>query len=345
MTAYLHERSQGRLETYQTDLPMVMECRSFLQKLINAESPHRIALTANTSDALNIVASGIPWKSGDRVLLSNIEFPANVWPYLNCRRLGVELDLIPSKDGRVTPEMIEDGLTPHTRLVALSAVQFLSGYRADLETIGEICRDRGIVFAVDGIQAVGAVGLNVRKMKIDALAAGGQKWQMSPHGTGFLYLTEELQSRIQQSYLGWLAVADPWDFHNFSQAPAASARRYEGGSLIMPSLWGMHAALETILEFRQDQIEAHLLAITRTLMDGLQRIPGIDLITPTESSERAGIVTIVLPEGNDENVVLSKLLARNIMPAVRDGKLRFSPHFYCSSEDMNAVVQAVREAI
>jgi selenocysteine lyase/cysteine desulfurase len=182
-------------------------------------------------------------------------------------------------------------------------------------------------------------------MKIDALAAGGQKWQMSPHGTGFLYLTEELQSRIRQSYLGWLAVADPWDFHNFSQPPAASARRYEGGSLIMPSLWGMHAALETILEFGQEQIEAHLLAITRTLLDGLRRVPGIGLVTPTENSERAGIVTIVLPEGHDENVVLNKLLARNIMPAVRDGKLRFSPHFYCSSEDMNAVVQAVREAV
>ncbi len=187
VTRYYRDRSEGKIDTYWEDLPMVAEVRSFVQQLINAESTERIALTANTSDAINIIAGGIDWKSGDRILLNDIEFPANVWPYLNLKQIGVELDVLKALDGRVTPDQIEESITSRTRLVALSAVQFLSGYRADLATIGEMCRQRGAIFAVDGIQAVGAIKLDVQAMKIDALAAGGQKWQMSPHGTGFLY--------------------------------------------------------------------------------------------------------------------------------------------------------------
>lgn len=342
MTKYLHERSEGKLETYPDDLIMVAEVRSSIQRMINAESAERIALTPNTSDAINIIASGIEWKTGDRILLNNIEFPANVWPYLNLKQLGVELDIIQTPDGKITPGQIEKALTPRTRLVALSAVQFLSGFRADLATIGDICRQKGITFAVDAIQAVGAINLNVQTMRIDALAAGGQKWQMSPHGTGFLYLTEELQSQVHQKNLGWLSVADPWDFYNYNQALDHTARRYEGGSLTMPCLWGMHAALRTILEFGQETIESHLLALTQILIDGFQKIDGAELYTPTKAGERAGIVTIKPPAKVEPRRVFNGLLQMNITPALRGGMLRYSPHFYCSAEEMKTVVEATR---
>jgi selenocysteine lyase/cysteine desulfurase len=345
MTKYLHERSEGKLETYSDDLPMVAELRSFIQRLINAESPERIALTPNTSDAINIIAGGMEWKSGDRVLLSNIEFPANVWPYLNLKHLGVEVDAMENPDGKVTAEDIERHLTPRTRLLALSAVQFLSGYRADLATIGEMCRQRGIVYAVDGIQAVGAIRLDVQAMKIDALAAGGQKWQMSPHGTGFLYITEELQVKIRQKNLGWLSVEDPWDFYNYGQGLDRTARRYEGGSLVMPSLWGMHAALGTILEFGPEQIESHILSLAQTLIEGLRAIKGIELYTPAEPNEHAGIVTIKLPGHVDSKKVLKRFLAREITPALREGMLRFSPHFYCTLDEMRSTVEATAESL
>lgn len=345
MTDYLHERSEGKLETYQDDLPMVAELRSFVQRLINAESPERIALTGNTSDAINIIAGGITWKSGDRILLNNIEFPANAWPYLNLKQLGVEIDMIQSTGGRVTTEQIQQAITPRTRLLGLSAVQFLSGHRADLGAIGEICRNLGIIFAVDGIQAVGAVKVDVQAMKIDALAAGGQKWQMSPHGTGFLYLTEDLQSQIHQKNLGWLSVADPWDFYNYNQELDPTARRYEGGSLIMPSLWGMHAALGMILEFGLEAIEAQLLALTQKLIEGFQRIEGVELYTPLRVDEHAGIVTIKPPPNIDPKDVFKQLLQRGITAAVRESLLRYSPHFYCSAEEMKATVEATAECM
>ncbi|MFN0157581.1 MAG: aminotransferase class V-fold PLP-dependent enzyme [Bacteroidota bacterium] len=345
MTGYLTERSIGILDTFQRDRPMVAECKQFIQQIINAESPDRIAVTPNTSDAINILASGLPWKTGDHILLNTAEFPANVWPYMNLKRLGVQLDFIPCPDGKVPIDRILDGITPRTRIVALSAVQFLSGYRADLETIGEVCKSRGMIFAVDAIQAVGAVRINVQKMRIDALAAGGQKWQMAPHGSGFLYLTEELQSIIQQKSIGWLSVADPWDYTNFQQPLAPSARRYEGGSMAMPSLWGMHASLSTILEFGVAAIESHILSLTGTLVDELRTIPQVNVLTPADPSERAGIVTIELTGKTDAREVFKKLIERNITVALRDGKLRYSPHFYCSVDDMHAVVAATRESL
>jgi len=345
MQEYLSDRSEGKIDTYFSDVPMVAATKAFIAQIINAESPDRIALSANTTDAINIVATGLPWKSGDRILLNSAEFPANVWPYLHLRRLGVEIDSIPSINGVVTPEMIDSAITPRTKLLGLSAVQFLSGFRSNLDAIGELCRQHNIVFAVDGIQAVGAVRLDVQHLKIDALSAGGEKWQMSPHGTGFLYITEQLQSRAQHAALGWLAVKEPWEFYNFSQPVATTARRYEGGSQIMPSLWGMHAALSTLLEFGTDAIESHILALTRILCERLLAIPGVTLITPLENSRRAGIVTVEPPEGLDVGAILNALVGRNIHPAVREGKIRYSPHFYNTPDEMETTAAATGECI
>jgi selenocysteine lyase/cysteine desulfurase len=345
MTMHLHERSCGWIDNYPDDVQKKDECRGFIQQLIHAESPDRIALVGSTSEAINIVSSGIPWKTGDRVLLNDMEFPANVYPYVHLRRLGVEIDVVNCPSGKITPAMIDAALAPRTRVVALSAVQFLAGYRADMAMIGEMCRRRGIFFVVDGIQAVGCIDVDVQKMKIDALAAGSQKWQMAPHGTGFLYLTAELQSQIQQRHFGWLAVEVPWDFFNYNQLPAASARRYEGGTLNNPGIHGLHAALAMLLEFGIEKIEKHILGLTQILTDALQKMDGVTLFSPVSEPERAGIVTIKLSPKINVDVVFQHLSARNMTISLRDGKLRYSPHFYNSPEEIMLVVEATREAL
>ncbi|MCG3119729.1 MAG: Cysteine desulfurase SufS [bacterium] len=345
MSAHLQDRSHGRIDDYPGDVQKRDECRVFLQQLIHAESPDRLAFVGSTSEAINIVASGIRWKSGDRVLLNDMEFPANVYPYLHLRRLGVEVDFVRCPDHKITPEDIAAALTPRTRVVALSAVQFLTGYRADMAAIGELCRRRGVFFVVDGIQAVGGIAVDVQKMKIDALAAGSQKWQMAPHGTGFLYLTEAMQAELQQQYLGWLAVQNAWDFFNFDQPLAASARRYEGGTLNNPGIWGLHGALTTLVEFGVTNIENHILTLTQILTDELQKINGIALLSPATESERAGIVTIQLPARIDVDAVLQFISARKITISLRHGKLRYSPHFYNSPEEILQAIAATREAL
>ena len=345
MTTHLRERSCGWIDNYPDEVKKKDECRSFIQKIIHAESPDRIALVGSTTEAINIVSSGLPWKSGDRVVLNDMEFPANVYPYLPLRRRGVELDFIKCPDHKITPDTIAAALTPRTRVVALSAVQFLTGYRADMQAIGELCRRRGVFFVIDGIQAVGSIQIDVQKMKIDALAAGCQKWQMAPHGIGFLYLTETLQENITQQHVGWLAAHNPWEFFNFDQPLAASARRYEGGTLNIPGIWAMHAALRTLLEFRIMNIKNHILTLTQILTDELQTIDNVELLSPISAKERAGIVTIQLPPKIDVNAVFQHISAQNITISLRDGKLRYSPHFYNSPEEIMLAIEATRETL
>ncbi len=345
ITRHLEDRSRGKLETWFDDLPMLRETRQMIAQLINAESEERIALTANTSDAINIITSGLSWKAGDHILLNEMEFPANVWPYMALKRHGVSLEFLQCPEGRITPEAIHRALRPTTRVVALSAVQFLSGYRADLESIGALCRSRNILFIVDGIQAVGAMPIDVQRMKIDALAAGAQKWQMAPHGTGFLYLTEELQHRIQQAFVGWLSVEAPWNFFDYDQPLARTARRYEGGTLNIAGLWGYHAALQLLLEIGIPAITDHILSLTEDLSIRLSQLPEVQLLSPSLREERAGIVTILPPTSVSADAVFRLLTERRVRISLREGTLRYSPHFYNSLTDMELVAELTREAI
>jgi selenocysteine lyase/cysteine desulfurase len=342
LSRHLTDRATGGIDTYWTDVGVVKAWREAVQRLINAESPDRISFQVNTTEALNIIASGLPWKSGDRVLLNDAEFPANIYPYLNLKQSGVEIDLLPADRGVFTPETVAGALTPRTRLLALSAVQFLSGYRADLQGIGELCRRHGVVFAVDGIQAVGGIRIDVQTMRIDALAAGAQKWQMSPQGTGLLYLTEELQQRIHQAHLGWLSVNDPWEFRDLSQPLASSARRYEGGSLNMPGIHATCAAITTLLEFGPAAIEGHILGITGRMLKAFEAIDGIEIVTPREENRRAGIVTISAGDRKTSGELFDHLRQQSMIAAVREGLVRFSPHFYNSPEEIDRIADTVR---
>lgn len=345
MTNYLHTHADGTLVSYEDELKIESDCRIAVQQMINAESKDRIALVGNTSDAINIVASGLPWQRGDRIILNDMEFPANVYPYFHLQEQGIIVDIIQCRDGRITVEMIERTITPRTRVVALSAVQFLSGFRADLSSIGQLCRDRGIWFIVDGIQAVGATQIDVRAMQIDGLAAGAQKWQMSVQGTGFLYVNEALQSAIQPKYVGWLAVQDAWNFYNYGQPLAATAKRYEGGTVNHLGFSGMAASLTLLLQQGMQKIEAHILALTRILNDGFQALERVKLLSPVIDNERAGIVTIELPGNVDTKTVFKRLLDTNIVISLREGKLRYSPHFYNSPEEMRTAIETTRDLV
>jgi len=345
MSSYYIERSSGTIDSVAADLPRVAESRMLIRRLINAEGTDRIVFTSNTSEALNIAVAGLPWKSGDRILLSRCEFPANVYPYHNLRRHGVEIDFLDAPDGTVTPEMIAQGIRDRTRLVGLSAVQFLSGYRADLAAIGDLCRKKRVLFVVDGIQAVGAIQIDVQKMKIDALAAGGQKWQMAGQGIGFLYLTKEMQSSVVPVHFGWLGVREPMDYADLQQEPADSAQRFEGGTLNIPGIWGMHAALSTLLEFGPKEIEDQIMKLTRTLIDGFRTIEGVSVYTPDDDRQRAGIVTITFPPSVDPKNVFTILSAQEITTGLRQSKLRYSPHFYMSQEEMETTIEATRESL
>jgi len=338
-------RSQTEIDDFKRDLVVMDALRKKAAKLMHAESEHRITFPSNTSQGLNIVASGLDWHNGDRILIPDYEFPANVYPFLSLESEGVEIDRLNNKDGRITPEMVEAALTPKIRMVAISAVQFLNGFKADLKAIGEICQQHHAWFIVDGIQALGAIQLDVQDLKIDALAAGGHKWLMGPQGFGILYLNEELQDNIENQHIGWLSVEEPWDLFNTKQALNETASRFELGTPNANGAYGLHASLELLLEIGPERIEKHIFSLTQSLIGEFEDMDQVTLATPPEKEQRAGIVTIKLANDMDAEELLKMMRAQNVTMAQRSGRLRFAPHFYNTHEEVTEAADILKQCI
>lgn len=335
---YIEERTETRIDNFAPVSKTMSETRQLAASLLNSTAD-RIAFCDNTSNALNIVATGMEWKPGDRIILNDIEFPANVYPFLNLKRLGVEIDFVTSRDGRIIPEDVEHLITDRTRLVSISQVQFLSGFRADLESIGKICKNNGVVFCVDGIQAAGVVPADIGKMNIDFFAAGGQKWLMAPQGTGFAFVSERLQEELTQAYLGWTSMKN--FFGNFTEYRIEldpTARRYENGTPNHLGLVSLHASVSTLLEVGINNIEEHVLDLNDMLISELDSM-GLKVFVSGPRSERAGIVSAKIA---DPERIYAGLSEAGIEVATRQGWLRISPHFYNNEDDIRALVRAMK---
>jgi len=319
---YVTTRAKNRVNDFKSDLRETKDLREDLANFINTD-PTRIAFTSNTTHGLNIIASGIPWNSGDEVLLSDMEFPANVYPFLNLRNKGVTVRQIPSENGKITVDDFRKYATEKTRLISLSFVQYLNGYRASLQDIGDFCKENNILFVVDAIQGLGALEIDLQGFHCDALACGGHKWLMSPKGTGFLYLTKSLQEQLDMAYLGWISVENPFEFHNFNQQLHPDAKRLELATPNQIGIYGMHAAIQLSAEVGFEKITPHILEITDYLRKQLLEI-GCEILTPFEDHERA-------------------LLRNRVSISHRGNALRVSPHFYNNHEDMDRFVAALKK--
>ncbi len=334
---YLDERSETRVDNFGSQIGIAKETKEYIARLINS-TPDRIAFCDNTSNAINILASGMEWRDGDRIILNDMEFPANVYPFLNLKRRGVEVDFVKSRGGKILPEDIEAALTNRTRLVSISHVQFLSGYRADLESIGELCRQHGILFSVDAIQSAGVVPIDVQRMGIDFLATGGQKWLMAPQGIGFAFVSEKTQAMLNQAYLGWTSIRNFFgDFTRYRMDPDENARRYENGTLNQIGILSLHETLATLLDVGIDQIEEHILDLGDHLIAELHKF-GAPIFVDGERSERAGIISVKV---DDADRMFARLSKAKIEVSVREGWIRVSPHFYNTESDILAFVDAI----
>ncbi len=334
---YLKQRSETEIENFLTFQRTLVETKEMIGKLINASS-ERIALVDNTSNGFNLLANGLKWKTGDRILLNDMEFPSNVYPFLNLKRHGVEIDFVKNRNGMILLEDIEQALTPRTRLLSISHVQFLNGFRIDLEGVGDLCKTRGIIFSVDPIQSAGALQIDVKKASIDFISCGGHKWLMSPQGSAFIFLTEELQERIQQAYVGWTSVANPWNLLDYNLDLQPSARRYENGTMNFMGICGMHAALSLLLEIGIETIESRILELTDFLVAQLSDAH-VDPATCIQHEHRSGIVSF---KSDKSQAVYDKLLSEKIELAVREGLVRFSPHFYNTEEEIEKAVEIIK---
>ncbi|MDH3268807.1 MAG: aminotransferase class V-fold PLP-dependent enzyme, partial [Ignavibacteria bacterium] len=228
--SFLKERSEEKIDDYYAFKDVVEETRTMIGEMINCKED-RIAFLDNTTNGIIWLSQGIDWKSGDRIILNDVEFPANVYPFLQLKEKGVEIDFINSTNGIVTAEEVVNAIKPRTKLISVSFVQFLSGYRIDLEKIGKTCNKKGIIFSVDAIQGLGAVGLDVEKFNIDFLASGTQKWLLGLQGLAFIYVRKELQDKMKSAPIGWLAVRDAWNLLDFDLTTKDTGERFQPGTL------------------------------------------------------------------------------------------------------------------
>jgi len=336
---YLERRSLKGIESYPWAQKMASETKGLVANLLHTR-PERIAFMLNTAEGISLLASGIDWKEGDRILLYRYEYPANVYPYLNQRRHGVEIDYMEPEDFRITPDVIKEHVTPKTRLISLSFVQFLTGFRSDVEAIGKYCREQNIIFAVDAIQGLPHSFIDVEKSNIDFLSAGTHKWMLGAEGTAIVYISERLQPLIHQSSMGASSVTAPFNFFDFNtDRLRTDASRYENGTQNFPGIAALNTALKFHGEFGFTEIEKRVLEHSGYLISRFKG-HGVKVVTPDDPKERSAIVSVEIEKPEE---VLERLLKKNIIVGVRGGKLRFSPHFYNTEEELRTAVNVVFE--
>jgi selenocysteine lyase/cysteine desulfurase len=336
---YLTRRALKGIEPFPWAMRMASETRAMIAAMIGGKTED-IAFVLNTSDGLNIIAEGLDWKPGDRILLNSLEFPSNQYPFLNLKRRGVEVDVIPAKNYRVTPEDIRAHLTDRTRLVSISHVQYGTGAKADVHAIGALCRERDILFVVDAIQSLPHTPIDVARDNVDFLASGSHKWLMGPEGTGFVYVSERARNAIEQPYLGWTSVAEPFNHTDIDETRLRpDSGRYENGTLNFPGIAGLRASLTFFNEFGFHEMEQRILDLADYLIDRLSS-RGIDVVTPKERHEHAGIVSFRF---DDLAATRERLEHKGIIISHRGEFLRVSPHFYNTEDELRAFIIALLE--
>ena len=314
-------------------------CRSAAAQLINAD-PTEIAFMKNTTQGILIAANGIDWQEGDNVVTTAVEFPANVYPWWRLKeRYGVQTRMVPERDGRISIEDIAAAINTRTRALTISHVEFASGFRNDLQALGELCREHDIWFIVDAIQSLGAIEVDVKSCNVDILAADGHKWLLAPEGAAIFYCADEKREQLINTNIGWASVVNPRDFLDYDLTQKPDATRFEEGSYNSVGLYGLNAAIDLLLDIGIPTIETHILKLTAGLIAGLEA-KGYRVITPKKDLERAGIVIFESAQHTPAEIY-EMLHAENIITAERGSGVRVSPHFYNTASEVERLLEVL----
>lgn len=325
---------------FQDWLDTKEEARRLLAGLLGAR-PEQVAFMRNTSDALSTVANGLTWRHGDNVVTFRGEFPSNIYPWARIRdAFGVEFRMCEERDGRVDFGDLSKLINQNTRVVAISHVQFASGFRSDLERLGRLVRQHDALLVVDTIQALGVVPIDVEAELVDVAAGASHKWLLAPEGVGYLYLSDRARERIQPTLVGWISVPNPEDFQNFEQGWNEGTLAWETGTGQASLLYGLKASLELLTALGLPQTARYLEELTDHLCDRLQSRPYL-VVSSRLAGEKSQIVCIRPASGMSAMALYVHLKKRNIITAPRGDRLRIAPHVYNTPEEIDALVEAL----
>ncbi|MFO0802527.1 MAG: aminotransferase class V-fold PLP-dependent enzyme [Gemmataceae bacterium] len=339
LNEYGNSLAENGIAAIREQVARVAHVRSRSAKLINAPSVDDVFFVPNTTHGIGIVAEGFPWQPGDNVVLPAEEYPANQYPWMNLASRGVEVRRVPSRGNRVHIDDLRAAMDERTRVLAVSFVEFASGFRNDLDALGALCREKGVFFFVDAIQGLGVFPLDVQRTPIDALAADGHKWLLGPEGAGIGYVRREWVERLHPIGVGAHSVVRPFQYSTIDFKLKPHGGRFEGGALNLPGIHAFGASLDLLLEAGIENVRDRVLELTDHLCENAARA-GLTVFSSREPNERSGIVSMEKPRVPPE-VIVKICREAGIIVNFRGGRLRVSPHAYNTMEEIEKLIRVI----
>jgi cysteine desulfurase / selenocysteine lyase len=314
--------------------------RSLVAEMLHVRAD-QIAFMRNTSDGFATIANGLNWNASDNIVSFEREFPANFYAWRRIRdEFRVELRLCPERDGRIDLEEFISLIDANTKVVAISSVQYASGFRADLERIGRAAHAVDALFCVDIIQGFGALPYDLPAQFVDAACGASHKWLCAPEGCGIIYLSDRARERIKPTLVGWISVDTPWDFEDREQPFRSTALAWESGTGASSLFYGLEQSLRLLHETGANNIERHLNSLSDHLCDSLAG-KDYEIVSSRTPGERSQIVCIKHRGDLSSNQIAAQLEAEKIIVSPRGDRVRVSTHFYNNIEDIERLMNAL----
>jgi cysteine desulfurase/selenocysteine lyase len=325
---------------YQDWIDTKERARGLIAEMLHVRA-EQVAFTRNTSDGFASIANGLDWKSGDNVVSFANEFPANFYAWRRIRdEFGVELRLASEREGRIDLDELTGMIDGNTKVVAISSVQYASGFRADLERIGRAAQAVDALFCVDIIQGFGALPYDLPAEFVDAACGASHKWLCAPEGCGIIYLSDRARDRIKPTLIGWISVETPWDFVDREQPFRPNALAWESGTGCSSLFYGLEQSLKLLHSAGADNIERHLAGLTDQICDSLAG-RDYEVVSSRAPGERSQIVCIRNTAGLNSNQVAAHLEQASVIVSPRGDRVRIAPHLYNNSADIKRLVEAL----
>lgn len=338
VTRQLRDVSENGSVNFSAWIKTKQNCRQSVAEMLKVR-PEEIAFLRNTSDGFSCVANGLDWAEGDNIVSFEREFPANFYAWRRIRdSFGVELRLCPERHGRIDVDEFIALIDSNTKIVSISAVQFASGFKADLEKIGRVAREVDALFAVDIIQAFGVIPFDLEAQFVDIACGASHKWLFSPEGCGILYLNNRARRRIEPTLVGWISVEEPWDFEDTEQNWKPNTLAWESGTGGISLFYGLEQSLKLLKEVGAENSRKYLAELTDYLCKLLQD-KDYEIISSRQEDEKSQIVCIKPKALQTSNEFAAALEKENIIVSPRGDRIRIAPHIFNNRADIERLIE------
>lgn len=323
---------------------MIQESKRRLGKMLNCGS-EAIAFGLNSSHMFTLITEGLPLREGENVVLSEDVFISNRFAWQLVEKRGVTLRFVKSNKGVVTPDDIQAACDKNTRVISLCYVESSTGFRYDMEAIGDFCAENGIILAVDGVQAIGVLNVDIKKAGIDFLVGNDYKWMLNYCGTGFAFISKKLIGILKQPGAGWMSDDERFNTRKKQLKLRADAGRYELGYPNVAGIYALSLVSKKYLELSGEVIEKYVMELIEYIYDEVDKISGIYVQNPYPKENRSSIVYIAVSA--EMNINKEKLLKEGIVvdgQADEKGRyiFRVSIHYFNNKNDIDIMLNSIK---